>query len=118
MSTEEALARHKKIRGGHRSSATRLMRQIEEANVTADIMLDKLLQWKVSINEKLTKIRTLDDEILAFIDSDAIDDEIEQADVLSERLQLMICRVEQLILKVSSVSVLVVRHHLTVEVQQ
>ena len=65
----------------------RLMRQIEEATGTADITLDKLLQWKVSLNEKLTKIRTLDDEILALVDNDAIDDEIEQADVFSERLQ-------------------------------
>ena len=55
----------------------RLMRQIEEATGTADITLDKLLQWKVSLNEKLTKIRTLDDEILALVDNDAIDDEIE-----------------------------------------
>ena len=88
----------------HRSSATRLMRQIEEATGTADITLDKLLQWKVTLNEKLTKIRTLDDEILALIDNDAIDDEIEQADVFSERLQQMICRMEQPILKVPSVS--------------
>jgi len=80
------------------------MRRIEDTIGVADIMPDKLLQWKVSLNEKLTNIRTLDDEILALIDNDAIDDKIEQADVFSERLQQLICRVEQLILNVSSVS--------------
>ena len=63
------------------------MCQIEEATGSAGITLDKLLQWKVSLNEKLMKIRTLDDKILALVDNDAIDDEIEQADVFSERLQ-------------------------------
>ena len=59
----------------------RQMRQIEEAIGTADIMPDKLLQWKISLNEKLMKIRTPDDEILVLIDNEAIDNVIEQADV-------------------------------------
>ena len=80
------------------------MRQIEEATDTTAATPDKLLQWKVSLTEKLTKIRTLDDEILTLIENDAIDEEIEQADVFSERLQEVICRIEQLILNKPSVS--------------
>jgi len=38
------------------------------------------------------------------IANDTIDDEIEQADMFSERLQQVICHVEQLIMNVPSVS--------------
>jgi len=48
MSTE-ALARNKKVQTGHRSSATRLMHQAEEASTVTDgLVLDKLLRWKLS----------------------------------------------------------------------
>ena len=103
MSTE-ALARHKKVRAGHRSSATRLMNQVEEASaVTGGPAIDKLLQWKLSLTEKLAKLKLLDDEILTLVEDSAIEDEIEQADVFRERLQQTICGVERLIpLKSSS----------------
>ena len=113
MSTE-ALARHKKVRAGHRSSATRLMNQVEEASaVTGGPAIDKLLQWKLSLTEKLTKLKLLD-EILTLVEDSAIEDEIEQADVFRERLQQTICGVEQLIsLKSSPVpqSAIEAHHH-------
>ena len=94
----ETLARIKKVRAGHRSSASRLMIQLEEASaVTGGPALEKLHQWKLSLNEKLVKLRTLNDEVLASIEDDAIEEETEQADVFSERLQQSICHVEQLI---------------------
>jgi len=56
----EALARNKKVRAGHRSSAMRLMNQVDEAStVTGGPVIDKLLQWKLSLNEKLTKLKHL-----------------------------------------------------------
>ena len=95
----EALARLKKVRAGHRSSASRLMNQLEEASaVTGGPVPEKLQQWKLSLTEKLDKLRALNDEILASIEDDAIADEIEQSDVFSERIQQCICHVEQLIL--------------------
>ena len=39
----------------------------------------------------------LNDEILALVDDDAVEDEIEQADMFSERLQQSTINVEQLI---------------------
>ena len=95
----EALARLKKVRAGHRSSASRLMNQLEEASaVTGGPAPEKLQQWKLSLTEKLDKLRALNDEILASIEEDAIAYEIEQSDVFSERIQQCICHVEQLIL--------------------
>ena len=97
MSTE-ALARNKKVHAGHRSSATRLMNQVDEASAVAGgLAIDKLFQWKLSLNEKLTKLQTLDEEILMLVEDVAIEDEIEQSDVFRERLQQTICGVEHLI---------------------
>ena len=101
----EAIARQKKIRAGHRSSATRLMHQLEEAtDVTGGPTLEKLLQWKLSLNKKLQKLKLLDNEILALVNDDGIEEEIEQADVFSERLHQSIISVDQLIASRSSVS--------------
>ena len=45
----EALTRNKKVQAGQRSSATRQMHQVEEAStVTNGLVLDKLLQRKLS----------------------------------------------------------------------
>lgn len=103
MSTE-ALARNKKVRTGHRSSASRLMNQVDEASaVTGGPAIDKLLQWKVSLTKKLKKLQLLDEEILTLVEDGEIEDGIEQADVFRERLQQTICGVERLIsLKSSS----------------
>ena len=79
------VVRQKKIWAGYRSSATRLMNQLEEASAaTGGPALERLLQWKLSLNDKLQKLKSLDNEILALVNDDAIDDEIEQADVFSE----------------------------------
>ena len=94
----EAIVRQKKKPVGHRLSATRLMHQIEEASaVTEGLALERLLQWKLSLNEKLQKLKLLDNEILALVNDDAVEEEIEQVDVFSERLQQSIISVDQLI---------------------
>jgi len=60
----EALARIKKVRAGNRSSATRLMHQLEgEYEIEAGPTFDRLMQCKVSLNEKLDKLRELDEQI-------------------------------------------------------
>lgn len=64
------------------------MNQLEEASaITGGPAPEKLQQWKLSLNEKLGGLHALNDEILASIEDDAIEDEIEQADMFSERLQ-------------------------------
>ena len=80
------------------------MHQLEEASaLTEGPVLDRLLQWKLSLNEKLQKLKLLDNEILALVNDDAVEDEIEQADVFSERLQQSIISVDQLIASRSSI---------------
>jgi len=79
------------------------MHQVEDAStVTGGPAIDKLLQWQLSLNEKLSKLQSLDDEILTLVEDGAIEEEIEQADVFRERLHQTICGVEQLITSKSS----------------
>ena len=74
------------------------MNQFEEASaITGGPAVEKLLQWKVSLTEKLQTLKALNNEILVLVDNDAVEDEIEQADMFSERLQQSIINVEQLI---------------------
>ena len=81
----EALARIKKVRAGNRSSAARLMHQLDE--IEAGPTLNRLMQCKVSLNEKLDKLRDLDEKILTLVEDDDIENEIEQADQFKERIQ-------------------------------
>ena len=56
------------------------------------------------LKEKLHKLKLLDNEILALVNDDAVEEEIEQADVFSERLYQSIISVDFLSL-LSSLSI-------------
>ena len=91
----EALARTKKVRAGHRSSATRLMHQLDgKYEIENGPTLNRLMQCKLSLNEKLDRLRALDEEILALVEDEGIADEIEQADQFKEQIQQVVFRVE------------------------
>ena len=86
MSTELS---KKKIRGGHRTSAKRIVQQSNDtiADHGGDPANDKRLQQiKLSLEEKLRTLNQLDEEILNLVDEDAVGDEIEQADLFKEKI--------------------------------
>ena len=89
----QGLTRKKRVRGGHRASANRTIAQMYEAKESADdreSVLTKLMQCKLSLQGKLDTVRQLDDEILELVDDADVDDEIEQADIFNEKLQVAI----------------------------
>ena len=91
----EALARPKKVRAGHRSSATMLMRQLEgEYEIDDGLTLTRLMQCKLSLNEKLDKLRELNQAILALVEDDETESEIEQADQFTVRIQQAVIHLE------------------------
>lgn len=59
----EALAKKKRIRGGHRASATRMIQQVfelittSEADPTIELNTKRLLQLKLSLEEKLSTLK-------------------------------------------------------------
>ena len=54
----------------------------EESASEGGPMLERLLQCKLSLKEKLETLKTLDEEIIALVEEDALEDQIEQADIL------------------------------------
>ena len=91
----EALARAKKVRAGHRSSTTRLMHQLErEYGIDDGPSLDRLMQCKLSLNEKLERLHTLNEEILTIVEDDDIESEIEQADQFKDRIHQAMFRIQ------------------------
>ena len=86
----ETLSRKKKVRGGHRSTATRIISQayevIESATRTESDLIT-LTQCKRTLEEKLEIIKRADAEILDLVQEDEVETEIEQADVFKERVQ-------------------------------
>ena len=86
----EGLSRKKEVQGGHRSSTTRIISQIYETTESKDeveVIVTKLRQCKLALQEKLEIIKQLDDEILQLVDDEEVENEIEQADTFKERGQ-------------------------------
>ena len=85
----EGLSRKNKIRG-HRSSTTRIINQIYETVESTDeveLVVTKLRQCNLALQEKLEIIKQLDDETLQLVDDEEVENEIEQADTFKERVQ-------------------------------
>ena len=96
----EGLARKKRIRAGHKASATRTLTKVEEALVAAaerteEFDTSKLSQLKLSLQEKLEVLRQLDAEILELTDEEGLVDEIEQADLFKEGIYTALVRIEK-----------------------
>ena len=95
----EELSRKRRQRGGHRSSATSFISSAIEVLVTGDVSqfakhAVKLNQQRASLQQKQITHRQLDAEILALVDEDEIEAEIERADLVEENIQLPIANID------------------------
>ena len=90
-----ALTRKKKVRAGHRGTATRLIREASE-NLQAEEGPDlaKLRQQKLSLEQKVQVLSNLDSEILELTPTEELEEEIMQADIVKEKLGLAIIGIE------------------------
>ena len=92
----EELARKKRVRGGHKSSATRMITRVEEMLAAGgNLDLSKLNQLGMSIKEKLEEIKVLDCDVLALVGDTELDDEIAQADLYKERIYSILISIEK-----------------------
>ena len=82
----EALTKKKRNRAGHKSSATKIMRQIDELLATDTPDKARLSLLRLSLKEKLETIKGLDAEVIDLIEDDSLADEIEQADGYKETI--------------------------------
>jgi len=92
----DVLAKKKKIRSGHKGSATRTVRQIAEVLGNDSPDRDRLSLLRMTLKEKLDTIKTLDAEIVDLIeDEEELAGEIDQADTYKEGLYESVLKVDR-----------------------
>ena len=102
MSEQESLTRKRKIRGGHRASCTRVVREICALLTSTDKNGAKMKQQKRFLEEKLTLLRGLDGEIHELLRTEEeLEAELEKTDVRNEEISLAIVEVEEVLLKLN-----------------
>ena len=91
----EELVRKRRIRAGHRASATRILNQVDTTLTESAIDIDKLAQMKLSLAEKLDTLKLLDGEIVELTEEDDLVNEIEQADGYKESVYQAMVKIEK-----------------------
>ena len=91
--------RTKRIRTAHRGAVTRLINQMDEALLTADV--GRLKQLRQSLKNKIDILSKLDEELLLSVGEEELDYEIEQADIVRERAELAIIGLDEALTKIS-----------------
>ena len=76
------LSHKKNVRGGHRASATKMVRKTEELLAQEEPNKSQLTRVKLSLQEKLSILKELDSEVVDLVKG--IAGEIEQADTYME----------------------------------
>ena len=98
MSTDaERLARRKRIRAGHKASATRILGQVASTLEGTPPDTDRLSLLKLTLSEKLDVLKGLDAEIIEMTPEDGLEDEIGQSDEYKERLYDALTRINKAI---------------------
>jgi hypothetical protein len=96
----EGLSRKKRIRAGHKASATRILSQLDDVLGAVDpasaVDTAKLTQLKLSLQEKLDTLKRLDEEILELTEEDKFEDEIKQADSYKEGIYSAMAKIDKL----------------------
>ena len=89
--TEENLARKKKVRAAHRASVTRMIGQANELlNAEGRLESAKLKQKREALTAKAELLNKLDADIVEAVGEDYLEEKIEVADTVQERIELAI----------------------------
>lgn len=86
------LTRKIRKRAGHRATATRLINELDNVIVAAD--RSRLTQLRQSLRDKIGILSSLDEEISSMIAVEHIEAEVEQADLVKEKIELAVINVE------------------------
>ena len=94
MATEEdgtgdgGLTRKRRVRAAHRGSVTRLTDKLDEILISGDAR--RLRQLKQSLTDKQQVLSKLDDELIELVNDEHLEEEVEAADLIRERIGLAI----------------------------
>ena len=102
----KAISRKKAAREGHRTTVKRIAYAVSEqldashSDVNLDenkqalaLLVSKLHQQRQSLHIKLETLKVVDEEILSIVEKEEIEDEIREADLVNELIQLTIARI-------------------------
>ena len=91
----EQVAKRKWMRAGHKASASRIITQVTTTIESPQVNLAVLKRMAENLREKQATITKLDAEILeAITEEDEIKEEIKQADIYREKVELAIIDLE------------------------
>ena len=91
MTETGGLSRKKKVRAAHRASITHMIDQVQEMLSSEEgLNAAKLKQRKQALQAKTELLNKLDEEIVEMVPEDGLDEEVEQADLVRERIELAI----------------------------
>ncbi|KAL5491384.1 hypothetical protein EMCRGX_G016664 [Ephydatia muelleri] len=93
----EELTRKKKVRGGHRASAKRILGEVQTSISSEPPDIARIAQLQQSIENKLQTLAALDEEILALTEDDAVEEEIVSADQFKELLHIALSAIERVL---------------------
>ena len=65
-----------------------------EYKIVDEPMFDRLMQCKISLNERLDKLQELDKQILALTEDEDLESKIKQADQFTDRIWQVVFRIE------------------------
>ena len=89
-------AKIKKVRGGHRGSATKMVNDIDAVLAATPIDLAKVIRIKRTLEDKVTTLKDLDEKVLDSIDDEAvIADEIQQSDEFLGNIYATLLKAEE-----------------------
>jgi hypothetical protein len=90
----EESTKKRKIRGGDRTSTKRTINAsstfLDDFDPLNKQLTEKLLQQRITLKEKLDILQNLDNDILAITEEKDIEKEIEESDLLRERIHATI----------------------------
>ena len=94
------VAKKKIIRQGHRACASKILGNVKSVIQNYDSSNEiRLRQLKISLEERLKKLKTLDEEILEVIEDSEITSEIEESGELTENIYGAIVEIDSILSK-------------------
>ena len=91
----EGVTRKKRIRAGHKASATRMLTQIDNLLAEESPDLSKLSQLRLSLQEKLDTLKLLDGEMFDLVEEAELTSEIEQVNAFKEGVYTTMIKIDK-----------------------
>ena len=92
-------AHKKRVRGGHRTSATKMIRKVEELLAPETKDYRQLAKTRLSLQEMVSVLKRLDAEVVDLVAEDEVADEIDKADTYMEDVYDVMAKLEELFQK-------------------